>query len=1574
MRKLYFLLTVFFTLNAYAQTIPCNGNFSFTRQVSGSVPNSSFVSQVLFVPNDINITNPGTVTPNTFVNAAVQYGGYIWAQDWNNITTGFNLLRVDAAYNSTTYTVTGMPANTTFNNAGVDKSGLMYILTNANPAQVHTINLSSGTPTFVSTKTVTFPGLGSSESVIWGDVSVDPITNRVYAWYHPTATVTPLKGLYEITGLSGATPTLTKIGVDQPLTLGSLFFNERGQLFGYGGPLGSTQDRIYALDKSTSVATQYGLPDLAVSQSDGCECVFRISLEREVSNPIMNIPKCGFGRFSYKFTTLNYATGPASGIKFSDTLDIRLSYDFNAATIQTQLQALYGGTVAVALTSFGGGVNNVVNITNLNIALGAASFSLPVKIDASKFSASAIINQQARLSGISTLLGGPIEVSNDPTTFNPKDGTGVAINISGTRCVPPTANNFVNTPIPQGNGNTAIPALTATDPDGAIQSYTVSTLPTAAQGVLRITCPSTPMGLTCTGGFANIIAGTVLTPAEAARLTFDPAPGFSGDALFTFFATDNSNNVSNTANYVIPMTPLPPVSNNIMENSMLNSNGPTAIIRLNSTDVDGSVSSYQITTLPPVSQGVLSIPCPPTLTGASCTSGYQDLTAAILSNYPNGIPLTVTQKESLRFDPAAGFVGTSSFNYNATDNSGNVSNTANYTIPVSSTITIKRPPLANNIFTQPINNSLGNTAIPSLKASDLDGIVQSYTITSIPPAATGVLRLSCPSTPMGLTCTAGFANITAGTVLTPAESVRLFFDPASTYIGKAVFNYTALDNDGTVSNQASYTISVVNAPPTAININTVAPFNGLTAPIVPLGGSDLDGTVDSFKVTSIPPVAEGVLSVPCGTATNPTLVGATCTGGFQNLTATTLANYPNGMPLTPTQAAAVRFTPATGFSGKATFNYFTKDNDRNNSTTAAYNIIVQKRPPISNDITAPTLPNTNGSTAIPALSASDPDGSVAAYVINSLPPATSGMLFYNNGMALVAVTAGQTLTPTQISTLQFDPAANYTGLVNFTYSATDNTGDISNIANYNLPISGVGNLPPVAQNIVIPAMPNTNGTTPIPGLVSTDPDGTITSYTITSQPTTAEGVLSYNNGMGIVPVTQGLVLTPAQVATLQFDPGPTNNSSVAFTFFTTDNSGGLSNVASYTIPVTSTPPIAQPIVAPTMPQTNSSTPIPSLIGNDADGNITSFTIETIPPPSQGILYTFNGLILIPVVAGDALTPAQITTLQFDPAGSYAGNILFNYHVTDNAGLFSNATTYTLQISGNPPVSQDIIAAKMLNGNGPTAIPAPLSNDPDGSIVSYVISSLPTPAQGVLLLNGIAITLGQSLTPTQITQLQFDPETGFIGDVLFNYAAFDNNGNISNTAAYLIPVGSSAALPLHQLYITAIRIGNNIKVNWNTAFETNLNKYDILISIDGVNFTKAASLAALNNANNNYSTVLNNHTALLYFIKLRIVENNGVVNFSEIVTLRNTIQNQISIYPNPVTTNTIISLGNTTSSNYKLDLFNSVGALVWQSTLRDAQPNTTVNFERSKTLIKGLYVLKATNISTNISTTIKIFIQ
>lgn len=1090
--------------------------------------------------------------------------------------------------------------------------------------------------------------------------------------------------------------------------------------------------------------------------------------------------------------------------------------------------------------------------------------------------------------------------------------------------LPPVANNFTNLPMPQTNGATLIPALTASDPDGTIISFTITSIPLVTEGILTYCSNSTEP---CTGTVTPIGVNTILTTAQVATIKFDPAPAFSGTAQFTFIATDNSGNFSNPATYKLPVVAQPPIANNLIVPSMVNTNGPTAIAALSASDADGIISTYTILTVPVGTQGVLTY----------CSNGTEPCTGAVTVISAN-TPLTPAQIGTLKFDPAAGFTGNATFNYTATDNSGNLSNIANYTIPVTATVTSSTPPLVNNIYAQPINNSSDVTAIPSLKASDIGGTVVSYTINTIPPAGQGVLSY-CPLAP-GACTPAQLVLVTIGLTLTPAQAASLYFDPVATFLGNAVFTYTATDNDGNIGNVGNYTITVNNNPPTVSNIIASVLFNATATAIPAISGADGDGTIAQYTVAIIPNPATGVL-LYC-----PLAPGA-CTPAQ-------LVAVSAGQNLTLAQANSLFFDPATGFSGTTGFGYTATDNNGNVSQFGVYAITITNQSPVAQTITISTIPNTNGQTAITSLVATDQDGTIASYTIQTLPVASEGVLFVNG----VAVTLGQVLTPLQISQLTFDPNPAFTGVVSVAYSATDNSGNPSNLAFINIPVSGTGNIPPIAVPIISAVINSNSSATNIPALAATDPDGTIASYTIQTLPQLFQGVLSLSG----TPVTIGQVLTLAQISQLQFDPAANFTGNAIFTYSATDNSGSKSSDVNYSIPVNSQPPIANAIVAPTMPNSNGATNIPALAAVDQDGTIVSYFISTLPLVSQGVLLLSG----TPVTVGQVLTPLQISQLQFDPAAGYTGEVVFNYFATDNTTLSSNVATYTLFVSGFSPVSLDVVATAIDNTSGSTAISILNSNDADGTITTYTINSIPPVSQGVLSLNGTPVIAGQLLTPAQISQLQFDPAPNFIGNALFNYTATDNGGSQSNTATYVIPVISLIPVPINLLSFDGKLAGGKTNLTWTTAQEFNADHFEVERSnTDGAGYKTLGTVAATGNSSvdQNYLFTDNNPVSGLNYYRLKMVDKDGKFKFSSIVLIRVNVGARINIWPNPFTEKVQVTIHQEKAGILQVRISDVSGKVVKLKNVTVLKGSNQFTVDNMNILLPGVYFIELNNNST-----------
>ncbi len=439
---------------------------------------------------------------------------------------------------------------------------------------------------------------------------------------------------------------------------------------------------------------------------------------------------------------------------------------------------------------------------------------------------------------------------------------------------------------------------------------------------------------------------------------------------------------------------------------------------------------------------------------------------------------------------------------------------------------------------------------------------------------------------------------------------------------------------------------------------------------------------------------------------------------------------------------------------------------------------------------------------------SDPDGTIASYTINTLPPPDQAVLFLgdpDNGG--VPVTPGQVLTPAQLQQLFISTTGNFTGTT-FTYSATDNSGATSPANATVGVILPSSNEPPVANNANSRQTPNSSKL--VTGLGGSDPDGTIASYTINTLPPPDQAVLYLGDpNNGGVPVTPGQVLTPAQLGQLFLFTTP-NFTGTTFTYSTTDNSGATSPApATVTALAQQVAPTPTPTPTPTLNEppvannANSSLPpnssrlLTGLGGSDPDGTIASYTINTLPPPDQAVLYLgepANGGV--PVTPGQVLTPAQLEQLFVSTTGNFTGTT-FIYSATDNSGAISpaNATVALITPTLNePPVANN--ANSRQTPNSSRLVTGLGGSDPDGTIASYTINTLPPPDQAVLYLGdpnngGVPVTPGQVLTPAQLGQLFLFTTPNFTGTT-FTYSTTDNSGATSPAPATVTALAQQVA--------------------------------------------------------------------------------------------------------------------------------------------------------------------------------------
>ncbi|MEG4508539.1 DUF4347 domain-containing protein, partial [Microcoleus sp. F6_B6] len=551
---------------------------------------------------------------------------------------------------------------------------------------------------------------------------------------------------------------------------------------------------------------------------------------------------------------------------------------------------------------------------------------------------------------------------------------------------------------------------------------------------------------------------------------------------------------------------------------------------------------------------------------------------------------------------------------------GPIANTA------SSTSTSADPNPANNNGTTPearvtttITDSADVVTVKTGPATAAAGSTVTYTITAANsgPSAAANVAIADSIVPglIGVSPSDnGTYNATTGIVTWPA-----IVSLASATSASRTVSFAVPATGGTVANTASSTST--SPDPNPDNNNGTTPEARVTttiadsADVVTLKTGPATAAAGSTVTYTITAENTGPSTATNITITDsivPGLTGVTASDDGVYNPATGIVSFPPIASLADgvTVSRTVRFpVPASGtVSNTARSTSTTNDpNPGNNNgsqpgATVATSIAATPTPtpplpptptptptpanlrPIANNVNLEIPPSSI--VPIAGLGGSDPDGSIASFTINTLPPASEGLIFLGNpDTGGTLVTAGQILTPAEIDQLFFQSTGNFT-TANFTYSATDNQGATSPASATVSALLPSPNQPPVANNVNLEIAPSS--AVPIAGLGGTDPDGSIESFTINTVPPASEGLIFLGNpDTGGTIVTPGQILTPAEIDQLFFQS--TGNFTTAnFTYSATDNQGATSP-ASATV---SAIPLNEPTPTPTPTPPTPPTPTP----------------------------------------------------------------------------------------------------------------------------------------------------------------------------------------------------------------------------------------------------------------------------------------------------------------------------------------------------------------------------------------------
>ncbi|MFC0778551.1 Ig-like domain-containing protein, partial [Flavobacterium sp. HJSW_4] len=932
-------------------------------------------------------------------------------------------------------------------------------------------------------------------------------------------------------------------------------------------------------------------------------------------------------------------------------------------------------------------------------------------------------------------------------------------------------------------------------------------------------------GTTLTGNAQTITVsnGTVDISASGV-ITFTPSANFNSTTPISipYVISDGHVGSTATANIKITVTAVndAPVANDDPY-TVAEDNTVTLTPLSNDTDVEDDALS------------IVSI------NGTALTGNAQTIAVS------NGT-VDISALGVITFTPSADFNSTTpiSIPYIITD--GNLTATANIKITVTA---VNDAPVANDdpytvaedntVTLTPLSNDTdveGDAlSIVSINGTALTGNAQTIAVSNgtVDISALGVITFT-PSadfnstTPISIPYIITDGNLTATAnikiTVTAVNDAPVANDDPYTVAEDSTVTLTPLSNDTDVEGDA---LSIVSINGTALtgNAQTIAVSNG-TVDISALGVITFTPSADFNSTTpiSIPYIiTDGNLTATANikitvTAVNdaPVANDDPYTVAEDNtVTLTPLSNDTdvegdalsivsiNGTALTGnaqtiavsngtvdiSASGTITFTPSADFNSTTPISIPYIITDGNLTVTANIKITVTavNDAPVANDDPY-TVAEDNTVTLTPLSNDTDVEGDALSIV------SINGTALTGNAQT-IAVSNG-TVDISALGVITFTPSADFnsTTPISIPYIITD--GNLTATANIKITVTAVNDAPVANDDPYTVAEDNTVTLTPLSN--DTDVEGDALSIV------SINGTALTGNAQTIA-VSNGTVDISAS-GTITFTPSADFNSTtpISIPYIITD--GNLTATANIKITVTAVndAPVANDDTNGSIPSTANATLINALTATDIDGTIVNYTVVTLP--AHGTL-ALSGTA---VTVNQILTPLEVAMLTYDPSGSFTGNDTFTFIATDDLGADSAPATITIIVGNNAPTAIDDVNNGIPSNAGATAINALTATDTDGTIVNYIVETLPS--YGVLALSGVPVTANQILTPAEAAMLTYDPSGTFSGNDSFTFTATDNNGAVDATPGTItIPVIKRDLVAIKDEIGSVVGINEVVKV-------------------------------------------------------------------------------------------------------------------------------------------------------------------
>ncbi|MBX2931312.1 MAG: T9SS type A sorting domain-containing protein [Chitinophagaceae bacterium] len=167
------------------------------------------------------------------------------------------------------------------------------------------------------------------------------------------------------------------------------------------------------------------------------------------------------------------------------------------------------------------------------------------------------------------------------------------------------------------------------------------------------------------------------------------------------------------------------------------------------------------------------------------------------------------------------------------------------------------------------------------------------------------------------------------------------------------------------------------------------------------------------------------------------------------------------------------------------------------------------------------------------------------------------------------------------------------------------------------------------------------------------------------------------------------------------------------------------------------------------------------------------------------------------------------------------------------------------------------------------------------------------------------------------------------------------------------------LPLNIIEFAVNYSTPNAIIKWEVQNELQTNYYDVEFSLNGTEFSKIFTIAAKNIGHAVYGQLhnLENYHQTIFYYRIKQVDKDGKIFYTEIATIRLSRNTEIKVSPNPF--KNYFNLHYTSSFNERVSvsLISLDGKLITSKQIDVMRGNNTIQFNELNNLPIGMYILK-----------------